>query len=1568
MALSLSDPAREWLNKLMNKDAQFRDMASKIGYNRNDIPTVSGILDTDYAISQVNVGGQLEFEKTTAIPPELLERLSGVKQCCRMGIFPQCRKAWLTVDAEFFLWNFEDGEDLAFYDGCQDVIISVSLLRSKPGFLPSTIEYLLALATPSNLIILGVTYDYTTSQCSYYYNGIFNVLPTPLYLVSTEHYYITCMESTSNGRLFMGDREGNLLECIYKPIQALNDSMSGQALAPNGMCSITNHTASSLNYFLPTILTNGFRSSGAITRISVDSRRGLLWTLSANSHLTVYQYDIPGTKTDTNYLSKIASLTASDLAHRAASIVRSVDRSQFSRIISIYALSDESGPIQMMAVNASGIRIYFAEGLRIAHIRLPPRVPLDSRAPEPSILPQKQQQQQQQQLPFQSVLGEVRLVAETRGTVIFASILPKPVTTDSPSEPTNTLTLSVTSPDPFPWSPCLSETVTASLNVESPWALTVLPPDDSGGTFGNPNDLVSSTSFNKKGIELPHESSGSSQSDPQQTVLGGVSCTQPQQQSSPPQPPYPKGSPPVMLTQHLDPNYRRVLVITAHGIVHLRLPSPLQRLREFLASSGAVPSTTDGTTSLETADKNFLSTFLHQFGPEESICASIAIAASEQGKTDVVAHAERAVIYFATEAARFWQPPVICHGAASATAPSLGGMVAMGSMTSLPELRLMGSLGQQEAMADTFLVLGASLFLSRVSRPLWRAPMLAVADRTMPGLASTTHRPESVSGGLTSIFYTFISTAIAKATASTASATTKDSIIITSRLNSDDLGWVMHQLRYLKALLESSSQKSSISSTSLFLGGRRGGPTESTLSPLVRLTQDLCLLLSAFIEFVGLWQIIAQHNVHAITSQLSAEQRTDLISLPVEAFVCWMPRTAAVPSFTTSTPDIRSALITALIEYYMSGQCQTASVETLCARLRSVCPNLFGNEDALCARAEELLMRAAALTTSEKHREELIKEAVDLLHSAGPSLNIAVAVSKLVSTVGAWGAAIRLCLSIARQRDPLDLALACLRESRQPEAEASMSLLIGKPSHISSKSEVEVVESRYDAYRAALGCLSSLLELACLPTSASRIPEPESEIQAEPSSVILQSVGVNPTMEVVRRTLWAILKFIFKSDDMLVHFEVIAWLLSNGLLEQVVELNSPYLEMYLQSHLCQAPNDVALRRLLWRQLEARGAHREAAQVLEHLATTVGAGEGLTIEDRLDYLARAIVSVRALPQSQLAEASDYLSDLQDRLEVAELQRHLCIELTATGTNASVSTSTTFSHTEVQQALTELTRGPLLPASELFACYADPFELHESKLLLLHFAGEADDDLIEAVWMALLHRLLCGTGNGSGGGSQLNSPIQTRRKHLPTNRMTARGLELTISTCLSRLYTRLAVAPVSPSPNAAASTTVVPLYAPHAVDYTFFPLTVIISTLERYSIQQSLPSNWVPSIFSDAKIPSSPEIAEAYNVILCRKDPFWMRDSVRSHLMEAVYVFIVEFIENANRLSPRQRQLQGSRMLDHLTSHLVELHAEPKAGSGDLGSGVQGLHQQHLELVEKLIGLRRHLDRMVSIASP
>lgn len=68
------------------------------------------------------------------------------------------------------------------------------------GVLPASIGYLLALASPSELNILGVTYDYTALQVDQYSNGLLNVLPTPLYQLSTDNNYITYLEGTQNGR------------------------------------------------------------------------------------------------------------------------------------------------------------------------------------------------------------------------------------------------------------------------------------------------------------------------------------------------------------------------------------------------------------------------------------------------------------------------------------------------------------------------------------------------------------------------------------------------------------------------------------------------------------------------------------------------------------------------------------------------------------------------------------------------------------------------------------------------------------------------------------------------------------------------------------------------------------------------------------------------------------------------------------------------------------------------------------------------------------------------------------------------------------------------------------------------------------------------------------------------------------------------------------------------------------------------------------------------------------------------------------------------------------------------
>ena len=56
-----------------------------------------------------------------------------VQQNCEMGIFTEIKRAWLTVDSTLYLWSYDNGSDMAYYDGLTEVIIGVALLKPKPG-------------------------------------------------------------------------------------------------------------------------------------------------------------------------------------------------------------------------------------------------------------------------------------------------------------------------------------------------------------------------------------------------------------------------------------------------------------------------------------------------------------------------------------------------------------------------------------------------------------------------------------------------------------------------------------------------------------------------------------------------------------------------------------------------------------------------------------------------------------------------------------------------------------------------------------------------------------------------------------------------------------------------------------------------------------------------------------------------------------------------------------------------------------------------------------------------------------------------------------------------------------------------------------------------------------------------------------------------------------------------------------------------------------------------------------------------------------------------------------------
>lgn len=86
-------------------------------------------------------------------------------QChCLMGAFPEISRVWLAIDSNIYVWAFEHGSDVAYYDGLSETIVSVGLIKPKPGVFQSFVKYLLVLTTTVEIVVLGKLLVYKFCQ------------------------------------------------------------------------------------------------------------------------------------------------------------------------------------------------------------------------------------------------------------------------------------------------------------------------------------------------------------------------------------------------------------------------------------------------------------------------------------------------------------------------------------------------------------------------------------------------------------------------------------------------------------------------------------------------------------------------------------------------------------------------------------------------------------------------------------------------------------------------------------------------------------------------------------------------------------------------------------------------------------------------------------------------------------------------------------------------------------------------------------------------------------------------------------------------------------------------------------------------------------------------------------------------------------------------------------------------------------------------------------------------------------------------------------------------------------
>ncbi|KAL5017128.1 hypothetical protein ScPMuIL_006717 [Solemya velum] len=366
--------AARLVDRQLQEDRSYPDLSELLRIPAHNQTSVSGLHDYDYPNlleAGICLDGLPEVGnvKKVPLPPELVEQFGRMQCNCMMGLFPEIERAWLTIDSDIFVWRYEDRLDLAYFDGLSETILSAALVKPKPGIFQLHIQYLLVLATPADIVLLGVSFaqphdgNYMDAN-----SGAMHLLPEPLFSVPTDNTYIMEICGSRNGRIFMAGKDG----CLYELAYQADDGWFSRK------CRKVNHSTSTLSFLVPSFLNFSFSEDDPVVQISVDDSRHILYTRTEKGTIQVFDLGQDGKST-----SRVASIALQTIVNSAANTARTIDRTNFKPIVHISALSlSESSNLHLVAVTKSGVRLYFTTNafgnkgrpsmLSLVHIRLPP--------------------------------------------------------------------------------------------------------------------------------------------------------------------------------------------------------------------------------------------------------------------------------------------------------------------------------------------------------------------------------------------------------------------------------------------------------------------------------------------------------------------------------------------------------------------------------------------------------------------------------------------------------------------------------------------------------------------------------------------------------------------------------------------------------------------------------------------------------------------------------------------------------------------------------------------------------------------------------------------------------------------------------------------------------------------------------------------------------------------------------------------------------------------------------------------------------------------------------------------
>lgn len=1242
----------------------------------------------------------VEVVDTWELPSVLIERYnaSGGEGTALCGIFPDIRRAWASVDNTLFMWRFDkwDGQ-CPEYSVDEQAICAVGLAKARPGIFVEAIQYLLVLATPAELILLGVCCSGRGDGSDPYAEVVLQ--PLPEYRIPSDGVTMTCITCTDWGRIFLSGRDGHVYEMQYT-------TGSGWQKRCRKVCVTAGLGNAISRWVVPNVFK--FAAVDPIVEMVTDNERHILYGRTEQMKIQVFSLGPGGD----GPLKKVAEernlISQKDPSYggRQPTGSRLPSRSNKISMVSISPLSIlESKSLHLVAVLSDGRRMYLttapsggnsgslgALGGLGSNLQRPSCLKVVATRPSPPLGVGSGLAFGAMALSGRSQNEDLSLKIESghysAGALVLSDSSPSTssslliVNRDSSTQASSTgLVASVRS------TRALRELV-SSLPIEGRmlFVADVLPHPDTAA-------IVQSLYLELEFCGFDGTWESSEKASRKLWARGDLS------------------------TQHILPR-RRIVVFSTMGMMEIVFNRPVDILRRLLESS---------------SPRSLLEDFFNRYGAGEASAMCLMLAArivcSETLISNIVA--EKAAEAF-EDPRLVGIPQLEGSGALSNTRTPAGGFS-------------MGQVVQEAEPVFSGAYEGLCLCSSRLLLPLWELPVfIAKSGTSSSDMVVVCRLPVGAMQVLEDKIRSiekFLSSrrnqrrGLYGSVAGLGDVTGSILIGTGSDMGVGDRSMVRNLFGSYSRNVEtseggSSAKRQRLTYTSAELAAMEVRSMECIRELLLRCSEALFLL-----------QLLSQHHVTRLISNFDANTRQAVVQLTFHQLVC-----------EEEGDKLATTLIASLMEYY-TGPDGRGTVDDISGRLRDGCPSYFKESDYKFFLAVECLERATATFDAEE-RENLAREAFNYLSKVPESADLRP-VCKRFEDLRYYEAVVRLPLQKAQALDPAgdalneqkdvrDFALAQREQCYEIIASALRALKgdnspkeFGSPIKPVAQSALDQASrKKYISQIVQLGVQSSdrvFHEYLYRTLIALGLEDELLEYGGPDLVPFLQSAGREPSQEV---------------------HAVSAVTSSTSPLGQsrlpVALHQAKYLELLARYYVLKRQHILAAH-VLVRLAERRSTEGGYAPTLEqrrqYLSNAVLQAKSATEGDNMSVPARG-----SLDNGLLDLLEGKLTVIQFQIKIKEELEAMASRLEASPntvnsvSNDSQQEQSTSPNADLIRTISEKAKElslDLKSITQLYNDYAVPFELWEVCLEMLYFAsysGDADSSIVRETWARLIDQAL------------------------------------------------------------------------------------------------------------------------------------------------------------------------------------------------------------------------------------